>query len=826
VIRAEASSVLRPPSVHLNQTFEAIVAGPGMIEETDARRLGARGVYVCVVGEPPDACHEDSLSRRFGSAASAAVWLEQRGITGRLILVLENASTAGVRSLGLRLACLGRASYVVVDRDADGPERVRQVVDEQMSRRDSGRVPGIDDDPSWTVVLPSEPALERVAESLGALGNGYCGMRASHEDARPSATPLQVVAGVYGVSDDAKLVPAPRWSAIGVDQPGGRRVLDLRTGVLAHIVDDEARSLRFVSVAQRHALALRAEAVGDAAQASELLIAPTAAAAFARSPVSDDAGARTEVAWTVADGHAGIATAIRERRRASAGRWVVERVAACVDVRPGEEPQTVARDRLDSIDHAGFDRLLAEHRAEWARRWAGAHVAIDGDAETELAARWAVFHLLSAARGEDEVAVGARGLTGPAYGGHVFWDADVFVLPALAALDPPAARAMVEYRIRRLPAARAAAAVAGRRGARFPWESAGDGTDVTPRSGINRHGDRVAIRTGELEEHISADIAWSVCEYAAWTGDQAVLAGPGRDVVEETARYWASRIELDADGGAHVRNVIGPDEYHELVDDNAFTNVMARWNLRRAAALASGSRGDPEEVSAWQALADALGDGFDPERGVYEQFAGYFAREPLIVADIGGPLIPADIMLGATRIAGSQVIKQADVLMLHHLVPDEVVPGSLPKNLDYYLPRTAHGSSLSPAIHAALLARAGRPDDALGLFRLAARLDLDDLTGTTAGGLHLATLGGTWQALAYGFLGVRVHADRLDVDPQLPTAWRSLTLRFWFHGEVLTVSAGHDSVEISSPVALVIGMSGSLHRCSPGTTLLAIGGAR
>jgi trehalose/maltose hydrolase-like predicted phosphorylase len=209
---------------------------------------------------------------------------------------------------------------------------------------------------------------------------------------------------------------------------------------------------------------------------------------------------------------------------------------------------------------------------------------------------------------------------------------------------------------------------------------------------------------------------------------------------------------------------------------------------------------------------------------VYEQFAGYFEREPLIVADIGGPLLSADIMLGATRIAGSQVIKQADVLMLHHLVPDEVVPGSLSANLDYYLPRTAHGSSLSPAIHAALLARAGRPDDALGLFRVAARLDLDDLTGTTAGGLHMATLGGTWQALAYGFLGLRAHTDRLDVDPRLPSAWRSLTLKFWFHGAIVTVSAGHDSVEISSPVPVVIGMSGMLHRCAPGATVLDAGG--
>jgi trehalose/maltose hydrolase-like predicted phosphorylase len=208
--------------------------------------------------------------------------------------------------------------------------------------------------------------------------------------------------------------------------------------------------------------------------------------------------------------------------------------------------------------------------------------------------------------------------------------------------------------------------------------------------------------------------------------------------------------------------VIGPDEYHEPVDDNAFTNVLARWNLRRAAALDGVDAG---ERARWLALADALVDGYDRTSGLYEQFAGFFALEPLVIEEIAPRRpIAAELLLGADRTAAAQVLKQADVLMLHQLLPDEVAPGSVLPNLDYYEPRTAHGSSLSPAIHAGLFARAGRYGAALEALRMAARIDLDDLTGSTAGGLHLATMGGLWQALAFGFAGFA----------RAPTRWRSI----------------------------------------------------
>jgi trehalose/maltose hydrolase-like predicted phosphorylase len=508
------------------------------------------------------------------------------------------------------------------------------------------------------------------------------------------------------------------------------------------------------------------------------------------------------------------------------GRRVVERLAAWA-ADPSEPPGwEEAAARLAHVEHLGFDGLLAEHREAWARRWADAAVTIEGSPGDELAARFATFHLLGAAPDEGEAAVGARGLTGSAYGGHVFWDADVFVLPVLAAIHPRAARAMLEYRIRRLPAARAAAAAIGRDGARFPWESAGDGSDVTPRSVRGPDGHLIPILTGEREEHIVAAVAWAACEYASWTGDVDFLAGPGGELIRDTARYWASRAQVDGDGRAHLAGVMGPDEYHEVVDDNAYTNVMARWHLRQAAQLVEQSGGDAAEVARWRELAAALVDGWDPVRGIYEQFEGYWHLEPLLIADVAEPPVAADVLLGPSRVAGSQLIKQADVLMLYHLVPDQVVPHSLAANLAFYEPRTAHGSSLSPAIHAALWARAGRPDRALELFRLAARLDLDDLTGTTAGGLHLATMGGVWQALAYGFLGLRPRGEALDIDPCLPGAWEGLSLRFRFRGHPVGVRADHETVTVVCERELPVRIAGGpLEPCAPPGGSFSLGGS-
>ncbi|MEX2556136.1 MAG: glycosyl hydrolase family 65 protein [Actinomycetota bacterium] len=454
--------------------------------------------------------------------------------------------------------------------------------------------------------------------------------------------------------------------------------------------------------------------------------------------------------------------------------------------------------KLRDLEAIGFDRLLAGHRAEWAARWRDADVTIEGDDDAQRAVRFALFHLMASSAGDGEAAVGARGLSGPAYGGRVFWDAEVFVLAFLAATHPASARAMVEYRIRRLPAARREAKKRRNEGAHFPWESADDGTEVAPRFVRPPDGRIVPIRTGEHVEHVTADIAWAAWHYVQWTGDEAFLRGPGRMLLTETARYWASWVRFDRAGRAHLYGVTGPDEYHEIVDDNAYTNVMVRWNLGRAADLVErdGIGATRDEASRWRRIAAALTDGYDTATGVYEQFAGFRRLEPVVISELAARPVAADVLLGRERVARAQVIKQADVLMLHHLAPGEVTRGSFEPNLDFYEPRTAHGSSLSPGIHAALLARAGRTERALELFRIACRLDLDDLTGTTAAGLHLAAMGGVWQALACGFAGVRPGGRALTLDPRLPETWDALGLRLRFRGRRVGLRIERDRIDI------------------------------
>ena len=266
----------------------------------------------------------------------------------------------------------------------------------------------------------------------------------------------------------------------------------------------------------------------------------------------------------------------------------------------------------------------------------------------------------------------------------------------------------------------------------------------------------------------------------------------------QTARWWASRIELDEDGRGHLRGVIGPDEYHEHVDDNAFTNVMARWNLRRAAAAGAGAV-DERERRRWLELADRIVDGYDPKTGIYEQFHGFHALEPLLISQLASQRpVAAHLLLGHDRIQSAQVVKQADVLMLHYLVPEETAPGSLEPNLDFYEPRTAHGSTLSPGVHAALLARAGRLDQALEMLRLTARIDLDDIGHMTAGGLHLAAMGSVWQALAFGFAGLRPAEDALAIDPVPASCWDGLELQVRFRGSRARVRITPGRVEASA----------------------------
>lgn len=685
-----------------------------------------------------------------------------------------------------------------------GPASFLVLLGDQLDRRRRGDLPRLDGDEAWTITMRGfDPELERVRSSLLTIADGVIGTTGSPVGSHPAARPRVLAAGFYqGEGPETELVPCPVWTRLDGELPRAvsfERQLDLHSGLLRQRLgrEPELESILFSSLASPGTTVLRATGVRALLESDRPLEAPEG------TPV--DLGKVNGATWErQTTGAGGLAVAAAESLDGNR----LDRLAAYVaDASAAPDPEEALR-RLDEARATGFDGLLAAHRRRWAERWETADIRIEGDDELQRLVRFALFHLMGSAADTGEAAVGARGLTGPAYRGHVFWDGDVFVLPFLAATNPPAARAMLEYRLRRLNTARAAAQELGRAGARFPWESASAGVDVTPSHAHDQTGKIVPIRTGELEEHIVADVAWAAGCYVDWSGDDVFARGPGLELFTETARYWASRIRLDLRGRAHIYGVIGPDEYHEPVDDNAFTNVMARWNLRRAAEVGKGIVSEPERRS-WLALAAALVDGYDPESRVYEQFAGFNDLEPVVIAEMAHRPIAADLLLGHERAAGAQVLKQADVLMLHHLVPEEVAAGSLEPNLSYYEPRTAHGSSLSPAIHAALFARAGRLGPAVEALRLSARLDVDDLTGTTAGGVHLATMGGVWQALVFGFAGARATTRGLELDPRLPEAWDALELRLMYRRHPVRVRIEQGVVDVDADPAVRVIVGGS-----------------
>jgi trehalose/maltose hydrolase-like predicted phosphorylase len=471
--------------------------------------------------------------------------------------------------------------------------------------------------------------------------------------------------------------------------------------------------------------------------------------------------------------------------------------------------------------------VAAAHEAAWISRWQCSDVVVDGDADAQLALRFALYHLNSAANPADErVSIGARALTGEDYHGHVFWDTEIFLLPFYTLTWPEAARALLMYRFHTLDGARAKAAGMGWRGALYAWESADTGAEMTPEQVIGPDRRVIDVLCGKQEQHISADVAYAVWQYWQATGDESFLLDAGAEILFETARFWSSRALPEADGRCHIRGVIGPDEYHEQIDDNAYTNVMARWNILRALDVAAllrsrwparwgslASRLDltDDGLMAWLHVAETMATGLDPATGLFEQFAGYFALEDIDLVNYAGRTVPMDVVLGHERAQKSQIVKQADVVALLGLLPQEFIGDTKVANFRYYEPRCSHGSSLSPAMHGLVAARLGDTEMALRYFRQTAAIDLADTHVVTDGGVHIAALGGIWMLVVWGFAGLSLRNDGLAIDPRLPAGWRNLTFRAQWRRRSLRISidAGKQTVEAileaGEPMVLFIG---------------------
>lgn len=454
----------------------------------------------------------------------------------------------------------------------------------------------------------------------------------------------------------------------------------------------------------------------------------------------------------------------------------------------------------------GYSSWRAANDAEWARLWDASDVVIEGDNEAQLALRFNIFQLLIAApRYTDRASIGAKTLSGFGYRHHAFWDTEIFMLPLFSYTQPALARNMLMYRWHNLPGARAKAVGNGFEGAQFPWESAGDGREVTP-TWVPHFADPkqlVRIWTGDIEIHITADIAYGIMQYWRITGDDAFMAGYGAEMILDGARFWASAAQREADGKYHYRNVIGPDEYHDRIDDNAYTNHVAKWHLEtaldvlawlkrqhpaRADALAASLDLSPARLAHWADVIAGMYLTVEPETGLIEQFAGYFSLTDVDQSVLRDPRRARSMqaLLDIEGCAATQNLKQPDVLMLQYLLPERFTAEQMRANYDYYAPRTdhEHGSSLGPSISAIMACRMGECDPAYQHFLRAARADLLDVRHNAGDGIHGASAGGLWQAVVFGFAGLRITELGWETRPVLPAGWTRLAFKFYHRGKL------------------------------------------
>ena len=418
--------------------------------------------------------------------------------------------------------------------------------------------------------------------------------------------------------------------------------------------------------------------------------------------------------------------------------------------------------------------------------------------------RFSIYQLLIAANESDpRVNIGANALTGERYRGHAFWDTEVFMLPFFIYTQPETARALLLYRYHTLDGARQNARETGFRGARYAWESADTGVETTPKwtvDGAHR------IWMGEEEIHVTSAVAYGLIAYVAATGDHAMMTDYGAEILFETSRFWADRLEATPDGRYVLSRVVGPDEFHEHVDNSAYTNYLVRWHLQQAAqvyaelaishprelaALSERIGLTRDEVEDWLTRAERIRLPSVTDDGVIEQFDGYFGLDTLPVEhdDNDMPMYPPGYH--HYNLAGTKLLKQADVVMLTYVLPDEFSDEVKLANYEYYEPLTLHKSSLSPAIHSIMGIEVGDPGRAVQYFRRSAFVDLVDNQGNTEEGIHIASAGGTWQMMVNGFGGFRVRNGQMTFKPWLPPDWKAVAFRLKWRGNALSVSANH-----------------------------------
>jgi trehalose/maltose hydrolase-like predicted phosphorylase len=431
----------------------------------------------------------------------------------------------------------------------------------------------------------------------------------------------------------------------------------------------------------------------------------------------------------------------------------------------------------------------------------------------QQAVRFGLFHVLQSGARTERRAISAKGLTGPGYDGHAFWDTEGYVLPVLTAVAPHAAADALRWRQSTLPAARERATLLDLEGAAFPWRT------------INGQECSAYWPAGTAGFHVGADIARAVEVYRVATGDEDFMVETGLELLVETARLWHSLGHHDRQGRWHIDGVTGPDEYSAVHDDNVFTNLMAAHNLRVAADACSRHPQrardlgvTTEQTAAWRDASDAVCLPYDEQLGVHEQHRGFTVLDEWPFEDYVGRY-PLLLHAPYVQLYRKQVVKQADLELAMHWCGEAFTPEQKARNVDYYERRTVRDSSLSACTQAVMCAEVGHLHLAHRYATEAALVDLRDLHQNSRDGLHMASLAGAWLALVAGFGGMRQSGERLALDPALPDGITRLAFRMRWRSSLLHADVRHGAVTLTvtgAPLTLLLaGAELEVHEGTP-----------
>ncbi len=468
---------------------------------------------------------------------------------------------------------------------------------------------------------------------------------------------------------------------------------------------------------------------------------------------------------------------------------VFSKMAVLHSDRNPEQPLDTAWDHgmalLESAT-CSYDEIYQQNRVYWDDFWTKSDITIDGDADTQQGIRFCVFQMQQTYRGAIEGAnIGAKGLTGEAYNGNAFWDTETYCLPFYLFSNVAAAKSLIDFRYKTLPQAMARAKDLDCAGACYPVAT----SDGTENCTLWQH--------ASLQFQPTTAVAYAIAHYANVTGDTAFLRSEGIEILVQICRFLASRGQWSQSGKFGYYTVMGPDEFQMMVNNNAYTNYMAKrtfeLTLKVLEDVDLARLGcTQEELTEWRCMAEKMFIPYDPKTGVYEQHDGFFNLPHIDVDSIPVEDFPLYYHWSYDRIYRNDMIKQPDVLMFMFLYNQSFTLAEKRANYDYYEPRCIHESSLSPSVHSIFASELGRPQEAFDFFRFATRIDLDNYNRNTAEGIHTTSIAAAWMNIVYGFGGMRSDGEVLSFNPTIPAHWKGYAFQVVYRGSVIRVETSQN----------------------------------